>query len=145
MTLAKEKRIGRIREVREEQRDQRIKELTDAQLEEARKQRELDEARERTELAARGREALGHEAAQPPDWHEVETWLMDQQDRERFAELARVEAAREVTMARERVAVAHKEVQRMDALLDILVTARKKEEQRRERKLEDELASRKRF
>jgi flagellar export protein FliJ len=144
MASARVRRIGKIRDLKQGALDDRTKELVAAREQLAQAERLLGEC-----VAARAR-ALGRidEARRgsiaPDAWRELEEWLETTKLRE-ASQRQRVAAHESaVELARQAVVAAQSEVKRLEELIDRIRAQEVAVETTKERKLEDELAGRKR-
>ena len=141
MSENRQQRLKRLIDLRAKEVDRRVKELSLARTRESKMEEELAKmrAQRQQELAARDERArVGISAG---DWGQAETWLTGLTQKEQIVQRQREMAAREVVGARGRVAQAMVEREKIELLMNRVVTEQRKEETRIERKNEDEHAS----
>ena len=144
MASARVRRIGKIRDLKQRALEDRTKELVAARDQLAQAERMLGECvATRARASARIDEARRGSIA-PDAWRELEEWLETTKLRE-LAQRQRVAAHENaVELARQAVVAAQSEVKRLEELIDRIRSQELAVEDAKERKLEDELAGRKR-
>jgi flagellar export protein FliJ len=144
MASARVRRIGKIRDLKQGALDDRTKELVAAREQLAIAERALGECvSTRAQATARIDEARRGTIA-PDAWRELEEWLETTKLRE-ASQRQRVAAHESaVELARQAVVAAQSEVKRLEELMGRIRAQELSVEGAKERKLEDELAGRKR-
>lgn len=144
MASARVRRIGKIRDMKQRALDDRTRELMAAREQLAHAERTLGECvATRARATARIDEARRGVLA-PDAWRELEEWLETTKLRE-AAQRQRVAAHESsVELARQAVVAAQSEVKRLEELIARIRAEELAVEASKERKLEDELAGRKR-
>lgn len=138
------RRIGRIRGLKQSALDDRSKELAAAHQELAAAATQLGVCVSTKARALGAIDEARRTAIAPDAWRELEEWLETTKLRE-AAQRQRVAAHHNaVELARQSVVAAQSEVKRLDELIDRIRSAEVAVETGKERKLEDELAGRKR-
>jgi flagellar export protein FliJ len=144
MASSRVRRIGKIRDLKQSALEDRTKELVAAREQLAQAERLLGEfVSTRAQAAVRIDEARRGTIA-PDAWRELEEWLATTKVRE-ASQRQRVAAHESaVELARQAVVAAQSEVKRLEELIDRIRSQELAIEGAKERKLEDELAGRKR-
>ena len=144
MASARVRRIGKIRDLKQRALEDRTKELVAAREQLANAERILGECVSRRARATARIDEAGSGSIAPDDWRELEEWLATTKLRE-ASQRQRVAAHESaVELARQAVVAAQSEVKRLEELIDRIRSQELAVEGGKERKLEDELAGRKR-
>ncbi len=144
MVSARVRRIGKIRTLKQSALDDRSKELAAAREGLATAERGLAECVTIRHSALKAIDEARTKALAPDDWRELDAWLETTKLRE-LAQRQRVAAHENaVELARQAVVAAQSEVKRLDELVSRIREQELAVETTKERKLEDELAGRKR-
>ena len=142
MASARIRRISRIRALKQTALEDRAKELSAAREQLATAEaRLLEFVATRAEATAKKDEARRQPIA-PDEWRELEEWLDTTHIRERAQRQRIVAHEHAVALARQAVVAAQSEVKSFDELIDRIRTGEIATENSKDRKLEDELAGR---
>lgn len=144
MASARVRRIGKIRTLKQSALDDRSKELAAARESLAAAERALAECVTKRVRALQAIDESRSKAMAPDEWRQLDAWLETTKLRE-IAQRQRVAAHENaVELARQAVVAAQSEVKRLDELVSRIREQELAVETAKERKLEDELAGRKR-
>jgi flagellar export protein FliJ len=141
LSSERQKRLGRLVDLRTKELDECVGDLAEARRQESVAALALEAAIKKTQegLAERARRA--REGASVTDWSMSEMWLTQLTKSEQTARLALASAERGVELARKRVAEARAERDKMQMLVEKAIAEAKLDAKRVLQKAEDEFAT----